>query len=846
MGEAGEGYPTESAFFFRPPTPDAPAQYLPLAKEERMQSPETDPAPEILDTEISLTEMRRAVGLLFRAGDVVEVRVPKAGRQRTISGYFSDFEQLAQAVARLDRNRWPGIYWTINPVTPALEARSQGKLKAFAETTTSDADILCRRWLPVDLDPKRPSGISSSDAEHERALELADRIRSELVTSGWPSAVYADSGNGAHLLYRVDLPNTPETTDLLKRCLRALSARYSTEEVVVDETTFNASRIFKAYGTTSRKGDDTSERPHRASRIVEAPEDPSVVPRELLDALAAEVAIEPASQARVYTMPPRPDSSRFDLEGFLAKHGVRFRGAQSYQGGRKLILEECPWDPSHRAPDAAVFESADGRLGFRCLHNSCRHLGWRDFRKFFEPDYGEADREWVPESGTQERGREASGFYGAPVAIPWPAPIGVEGHYGLAGEFVRLVEPHTEADPNWLLILFLVYAGNVIGRNAFVWAGGDRHHTNLFAVGVGPTSAGRKGSAQGPVEMFFRGADETWLKSNQSGLASGEGLIWAVRDPIFKRERTKKRGQDAEFQEVCVDEGVADKRLLVKQSEFFGALQVMRREGNTLSVVLRDAWDRDFLASMTKNSPGRSTNPHISIIGNITKEELLRGMLSNEADNGLANRFLWACSRRSKCLPEGGRMWTVDFVDLQRSFQRVCYNANNLEAVSRDANAADLWGHNIMPDVGAYRELTKDQFGLYGAVVARGAAQVLRLSLIYALLDCAAEIRWEHLVAALEVWRYCQDSAKHIFGDALGDPTADEILRALRGCTAGMTRTEVGAIFDRNKSSTEVGRALSVLANAGLARFAREKTAGRPVERWFAVWKEVSPEGAGA
>ncbi len=117
------------------------------------------------------------------------------------------------------------------------------------------------------------------------------------------------------------------------------------------------------------------------------------------------------------------------------------------------------------------------------------------------------------------------------------------------------------------------------------------------------------------------------------------------------------------------------------------------------------------------------------------------------------------------------------------------------------ANAADLWGHNIMPDVGAYRELTKDQFGLYGAVVARGAAQVLRLSLIYALLDCAAEIRWEHLVAALEVWRYCQDSAKHIFGDALGDPHADEILRALRSCPGGMTRTEVGAIFDRTRAA---------------------------------------------
>ena len=264
----------------------------------------------------------------------------------------------------------------------------------------------------------------------------------------------------------------------------------------------------------------------------------------------------------------------------------------------------------------------------------------------------------------------------------------------------------------------------------------------------------------------------------------------------------------------------------------------MRREGNTLSSTLRDAWDKDFLGSLSKNSPARATDPHISIIGNITREELLRGMLSNEADNGLANRFLWACSRWSKSLPEGGQMWTVDFATIRSAFQRVCYHAQNCEALARDADAGDLWGRNCKPDLGLYRELTKDQFGLFGAIVARAAAQVLRLSLTYAILDCAPEIRQEHLIGAMEVWRYCQDSAKYIFGDAQGDPTADEILRALRSGPAGMTRTEVSAIFDRNKPSAEIGRALSVLANAGLARSAREKTTGRSIERWFAVWKQ--------
>jgi hypothetical protein len=804
-----------------------------------MQSHETEPEVDAVATDEDPVEIRRAVDILFRPGEVVEVRVPKAGRYRTISGYFSGFGELASAVARLEQNKWPGIYWTLNPVNPALAARANEKLKLYAAATTSDADILCRRWLPVDLDPRRPTGISSSDAEHQQALDLAALIAEALAGQGWPEPVLADSGNGAHLLYRVDLPNSAETTDLLKRCLRALSARYSTTDVAVDETTFNPSRIFKAYGTTSRKGDDTAERPHRASRILQAPAELAVVSLHLLEQLAAPKAEERASGARVLTMPPRPDTSAFDLEGFLTKHGVAFRPPQPYRDGRKFVLEACPWDASHRAPDAAVFESGDGRLGFRCLHNSCRQLRWRDFRRIFEPDCRQADREWTPATAEDDREKEDAGFYGAPAAIPWPAPIGEEGHYGLAGEFVRLVEPHTEADPNWLLVLFLVYAGNVFGRSPFVWAGGDKHHPNLYAVAVGPTAAGRKGSAQGPVEMLFRQVDEEWLRSNQSGLSSGEGLLWAVRDPIYKRERVRKRGQPAEYEEVCVDEGVSDKRLLVRQSEFFGALQVMRREGNTLSSVIRDAWDKDFLGSLSKNSPVRATDPHISIIGNITREELLRGVLSDEADNGFANRFLWVCSRRSKCLPEGGRLWTVDFSALRAKFQKACYHAQNLGAVGRDADAADLWGRDDYPDAGAYRELTRERFGLFGAVVARAAAQVLRLSLNYALLDCAAEVRVEHLVAALKVWRYCQDSAMYVFGEALGDPTADEILRSLRNCPAGMTRTEVSALFDRHKSTAEIGRALGVLASAGMARFTREKTGGRAIERWYAVWKDV-------
>jgi hypothetical protein len=233
-------------------------------------------------------------------------------------------------------------------------------------------------------------------------------------------------------------------------------------------------------------------------------------------------------------------------------------------------------------------------------------------------------------------------------------------------------------------------------------------------------------------------------------------------------------------------------------------------------------------------------------VGNITKEELLRAMLVDEMDNGFANRFLWVCSRRSKCLPEGGRMWEIiqsePFRKLQGDFNRIHYKVEG--AIRRDGEAADVWGFDGRPDTGVYRKLTEERHGMFGACTARAAAITLRVSLIYALLDGANEIRKEHLMAALEVWRYCEDSAKYIFGDALGDPTADEIQRALRAAPTGMTRTEITALFDRHKSVAELSRALMVLHNHSLARFELQKTKGRPVERWYAVWQEAPTEEA--
>ncbi len=189
----------------------------------------------------------------------------------TVSGYFTEHDKLAQAAEEWS-GKAPGVYITLNPVNPDLFARSANRLKEYAKYTTANSDILRRRWFPIDCDPKRPSGISSNDDEHRAAIDRAKEIRNYLQTQGWPEPILADSGNGAHLLYQIDLPNDSESTELIKKCLEALAFKFSDEKVEVDLTTYNPARIWKLYGTMACKGDSTEGRPHRLAQVLEVPE----------------------------------------------------------------------------------------------------------------------------------------------------------------------------------------------------------------------------------------------------------------------------------------------------------------------------------------------------------------------------------------------------------------------------------------------------------------------------------------------------------------------------------------------------------------------------------------------
>jgi Bifunctional DNA primase/polymerase, N-terminal/Protein of unknown function (DUF3987)/Primase C terminal 1 (PriCT-1) len=408
--------------------------------------------------------------------------------------------------------------------------------------------------------------------------------------------------------------------------------------------------------------------------------------------------------------------------------------------------------------------------------------------------------------------------------VPKPTPLGSPAFHGPLGAFVKAWEPHTEADPAALLATALVGFSSVLGSGPRHTVSGDVHAARLWACVVGSSATARKGMSYKPARNLLASVDPLWNEiCNASGLSTGEGLIHRVRDLKIGTKTDSKSGQITEYVE---DPGITDKRLFLLEAEFARVLTVMARKDNTLSTVMRELWDRGDAQIITKVSAATATDAHVCLIAHVTMEELRRALSDCDAANGFANRFLWVYAERHGSLPFGGAAEPKELEQIRESLERAYHHAPPGEVGwSEDAKA--LW-------VEKYEDLLKCGGGLTGSIVARGQPQVLRLALVYALADDVVEIGRVHLEAALEVWRYCAESARYIFGERTGDTAADRILVELRE-RGQMTRNEIRELFDRHKSSTAIGAALEALRAAGLAE--SEKAAsegGRPAEVWSA------------
>ncbi|MBU3967475.1 MAG: hypothetical protein KKG76_08890 [Euryarchaeota archaeon] len=331
---------------------------------------------------VNRNDIAATLSLFFKFSKVLEIRIPKVrvnGRfEITVAGYY-DFENLNMAVQDVMKydGKAPGIYVTLNTVNPDLLARCCNRLKEKAELTTSDKDIKVRIFILVDIDPIRPAGISSTDQEHKAAIAKAYHIREYMAKRGWADPVVCDSGNGAGLLYSIELPNTDESTELVKKCLEAFDLLFGDEKIEIDTTVFNAARIVKLFGTTAKKGDNTKDRPNRVSSILQMPAEIRPVSLEQIQDL---ITILPAEEE------PHPQSGDgFDILAWMKQYDITVTATKQWKGGTVYVLQECPFDTNHKYPDACIIQMNSGALVFKCFHNSCSGYDWKALRALKEP-----------------------------------------------------------------------------------------------------------------------------------------------------------------------------------------------------------------------------------------------------------------------------------------------------------------------------------------------------------------------------------------------------------------------------------------------------------------------------
>ena len=321
--------------------------------------------------------------------ELVEIRILDPETRKTYSGYFTNIEDIVREVSRFDKCN---IYFTLNVINPACYGREQkDKISTRPKSTTSDSDIIGRKWCLIDVDCEKPSDTNSTDEEKEEAKQVVNAIYKFLRDEGFEPPVICDSANGWHLLYKQAMKASPENTEIMKRFLQVLDLYFSTDKVKVDVSTFNNSRICKLYGTVSRKGSDTLERPQRESGFVRIPREVRVTKNEYFAKVASYLP-QPEKKDRTNNY----GATTFDLDDFLSRHGIAVDRIIEDRDYTKYILKNCPFNSSHSAPDSAVFKMRDGSFGFKCLHASDSHYTFRDFRTLFEPDAYSKERSYSP------------------------------------------------------------------------------------------------------------------------------------------------------------------------------------------------------------------------------------------------------------------------------------------------------------------------------------------------------------------------------------------------------------------------------------------------------------------
>jgi P4 family phage/plasmid primase-like protien len=444
-----------------------------------------------------MVQAQNVCSTFFHPGEVCEIRAIGvqgkskawsgfAGGDATVSGYFNSPEAFQMAADALEKAQAAGIYYTLNPVKPALLARASNRLVALKKkgSTTQNHEIEVIRWLPIDLDPRRPAGISATDEEVKAAEEMARAITAWLEQErGFAKGIRAFSGNGYHLLYRIpDQPNSEASTDLIRQTVATIEAKFRNDQVDIDLKVFNSARIWKLYGTTGRKGDNTKDRPHRKSHFLQgqpqALADIPITPIELLKKLRS--LVPPTEEKAAASTATAPPPSKFQeselgplkLELYLAHYGIPFREKAGPLGTTLYVLDYCLFDINHRGGEAAIVVAPTAPyLTYQCFHNSCRGRTWKEARELISGKGPIAkfcagyDPDWKPPkmAGSGDLGSiEIVPGKIPDVKVPVPAEIDPKEFYDKRGKRAVFV-------PYYMAKYFAAHLAPIVHTNDVFW-----------------------------------------------------------------------------------------------------------------------------------------------------------------------------------------------------------------------------------------------------------------------------------------------------------------------------------------------------------------------------------------
>lgn len=752
------------------------------------------------------------------------------------------------------------IYITLNPLVPPKDWR---KPWSGVDGSPKTPDVLRRRHILIDVD--------QDDTEEGKKQTLPERIEAAQAVAEEIEAFIAHefgrtigrsflgcSGRGAQLWIRCDIDAISTNTKKVEKFIELLGSMFNRDGVHIDTGVNDLRRVARvcADGLFNYKGGVSFHR--WPCKLLKASEDGYRLTIEDLDGFIEKYdnpspGLEVASQPSVH----RTEKSLHASTAPRSNDEARVKGIMNWCCKQ---IEAATYGNRRKSFQRALKHMAGLLSGHSVQHMEAEVISALSVAlQSVRPETTEADRLrmisdiWDPNLATpitilgdhapQQPVKAATQRHthnptqqaddSVTSGVFFPKAINEAAFIGPIGKYAKLVYPSTEASLENLLVTALVAFGNALGRSSYYQVEASRHYTNEFLLIVGRTAKARKGTGLGRARELLRELDEEWsMDCIKTGLTSGEGLIHNVRDEKRKNEPIKEHGRVTGYQEVIVDEGVSDKRLLAIEEEFSRVMKTAKREDNILSDVIREAWDSRTLQNLGKKSGEKASDPHISIIGQITREEFNVVLQSTDAFNGFLNRFLVCAVRRSKHLPTGGP--PID----QNEYGNIIYELQEAiraakekpQQIALTSEAQTVWA-------GLYQVLSREKDGILGYATARAEAHVIRLSLLYALTERSSSIELRHLQAALAVWSFCESSVEWLFQKQGDEVTNDPLIIALvKAKENGLERSKISKnVYHSNKTAQELDHILLKYDEQQIIKRHKVKRPGaaKSVEVWY-------------